>query len=253
MRIIAGSARGREIVAPKGLDTRPVTDFIRESLFNIWQFDIEGCDFLDLFSGSGCMGLEALSRGARRAVMVDAGNDQVRTIRGNLKRTGLERAGGEVVRDDVFHVIGRMGRTHQTFDIIYLDPPFTVDEIFLPVMEALADGALLAQGGTVAIRTRDRKEMPDDFGVLHKVRLKRFGSSTVHFYERVERDEDDEQGEADGQAQGAGEPAEADVRAEGAGEQAQTACEPAAVDAQAGQGRNAQETSAQDSGENAHA
>ena len=254
MRIIAGSARGREIVAPKGLDTRPVTDFIRESLFNIWQFDIEGCDFLDLFSGSGCMGLEALSRGARRAVMVDAGNDQVRTIRGNLKRTGLERAGGEVVRDDVFHVIGRMGRTHQTFDIIYLDPPFTVDEIFLPVMEALADGALLAQGGTVAIRTRDRKEMPDDFGVLHKVRLKRFGSSTVHFYERVERDEDDEQGEAAGeQAQGAGEPAEADVRAEGAGEQAQAACEPAAVDAQAGQGRNAQETSAQDSEENAHA
>ena len=258
MRIIAGSARGREIVAPKGLDTRPVTDFIRESLFNIWQFDIEGCDFLDLFSGSGCMGLEALSRGARRAVMVDAGNDQVRTIRGNLKRTGLERAGGEVVRDDVFHVIGRMGRTHQTFDIIYLDPPFTVDEIFLPVMEALADGALLAQGGTVAIRTRDRKEMPDDFGVLHKVRLKRFGSSTVHFYERVERDEDDEQGaqvagEACEQGAGAGEPAEADVRAEGAGEQAQGAGEPAAVDAQAGQGRNAQETSAQDSGENAHA
>ena len=253
MRIIAGSARGREIVAPKGLDTRPVTDFIRESLFNIWQFDIEGCDFLDLFSGSGCMGLEALSRGARRAVMVDAGNDQVRTIRGNLKRTGLERAGGEVVRDDVFHVIGRMGRTHQTFDIIYLDPPFTVDEIFLPVMEALADGALLAQGGTVAIRTRDRKEMPDDFGVLHKVRLKRFGSSTVHFYERVERDEDDEQGEADEQVQGAGEPAEADVRAEGAGEQAQGAGEPAAVDAQASRGQNAQETSAQDSGENAHA
>lgn len=271
MRIIAGSARGREIVAPKGLDTRPVTDFIRESLFNIWQFDIEGCDFLDLFSGSGCMGLEALSRGARRSVMVDAGNDQVRTIRGNLKRTGLERAGGEVVRDDVFHVIGRMGRTHQTFDIIYLDPPFTVDEIFLPVMEALADGALLAQGGTVAIRTRDRKEMPDDFGVLHKVRLKRFGSSTVHFYERVERDEAgqaDEQGaqgvgeacEQGQQAQGAGEQAAVDAQAqaageqgEGAGEQAQGAGEPAAVDVQAGQGQNAQETSAQDSGENAHA
>ena len=265
MRIIAGSARGREIVAPKGLDTRPVTDFIRESLFNIWQFDIEGCDFLDLFSGSGCMGLEALSRGARRAVMVDAGNDQVRTIRGNLKRTGLERAGGEVVRDDVFHVIGRMGRTHQTFDIIYLDPPFTVDEIFLPVMEALADGALLAQGGTVAIRTRDRKEMPDDFGVLHKVRLKRFGSSTVHFYERVERDEADEQGAqvaggACEQGAGAGEACEQGQQAqavgeqgEGAGEQAQAACEPAAVDAQAGQGRNAQETSAQDSEENAHA
>ena len=186
MRIIAGSARGREITAPKGLDTRPVTDFIRESLFNIWQFDLEGADFLDLFSGSGCMGLEALSRGANRAVMVDAGSEQVKTIRANLKRTGLDKCHAEVVRDDVFRVIGRMGRTHQTFDIVYLDPPFTVDEIFHPVMEALADGALLAEGGSVVIRTRDRKEMPDDFGVLHKVRLKRFGTSTVHFYERVE-------------------------------------------------------------------
>lgn len=186
MRIIAGSARGREISAPAGLDTRPVTDIIRESLFNIWQFDVEGADFLDLFSGSGCMGLEALSRGANRVVMVDAGSDQVRTIRANLKKTGLDKCNHEVVRDDVFRAIGHMGRTHQTFDIVYLDPPFTVDEIFIPVMEALSDGALLAQGGTVAIRTRDRKEMPDDFGVLHKVRMKRYGISTVHFYERAE-------------------------------------------------------------------
>lgn len=195
MRIIAGSARGREISAPKGMDTRPVTDIIRESLFNIWQFDVEGASFLDLFSGSGCMGLEALSRGASRAVMVDAGNEQVRTIRANLKKTGLDKCNAEVIRDDVFRVIGHLGRTHQTFDIIYLDPPFTVDEIFIPVMEALADGVLLAEGGLVAIRTRDRKEMPDTFGVLQKVRQKRYGISTVHFYERAD--------EEDGQAEGA--------------------------------------------------
>ena len=101
MRIIAGSARGREISAPKGLETRPVTDIIRESLFNIWQFDVEGADFLDLFSGSGCMGLEALSRGANRAVMVDAGSDQVRVIRANLKKTGLDKCHAEVVRDEI--------------------------------------------------------------------------------------------------------------------------------------------------------
>lgn len=207
MRIIAGSARGREISAPKGLETRPVTDIIRESLFNIWQFDVEGADFLDLFSGSGCMGLEALSRGANRAVMVDAGSDQVRVIRSNLKKTGLDKCHAEVVRDDVFRVIGHLGRTHQTFDIVYLDPPFTVDEIFIPVMEALADGTLLAEGGTVAIRTRDRKEMPDDFGVLHKVRLKRYGSSTVHFYERVDEESQGEPETASEDAQGDGDPA----------------------------------------------
>ena len=177
MRIIAGSARGREISAPKGLETRPVTDIIRESLFHIWQFDVE------------------------------AGSDQVRGIRANLKKTGLDKCHAEVVRDDVFRVIGHLGRTHQTFDIVYLDPPFTVDEIFIPVMEALADGALRAEGGTVAIRTRDRKEMPDDFGVLHKVRLKRYGSSAVHFYERVDEESQGEPETASEDAQGDGDPA----------------------------------------------
>ncbi|UNT93849.1 RsmD family RNA methyltransferase [Allobaculum sp. Allo2] len=73
MRIISGSARGKIIEAPEGLDTRPVTDKIRQALFNIWQFDIPGSSFLDLFSGSGSMGLEALSRGADRVVMVEKG------------------------------------------------------------------------------------------------------------------------------------------------------------------------------------
>ncbi len=226
MRIIAGTARGREISAPKGMDTRPVTDIIRESLFNIWQFDVEGARFLDLFSGSGCMGLEALSRGAERVVMVDAGNEQVRTIRANLKRTGLDKCANEVVRDDVFHAIGRLGRTHQLFDIIYLDPPFTVDEIFIPVMEALADGALLAPDGVVAIRTRDRKEMPDTFGVLKRTRQKRYGISMVHFYERGG---DDEPVEDAGEHGVLGENGElASEGAEGAGEQG--ACEQGACE-----------------------
>lgn len=195
MRIIAGAARGREIMAPKGLETRPVTDIIRESLFNIWQFDIEGADFLDLFSGSGCMGLEALSRGARRVVMVDAGVEQVKTIRSNLKRTKLDACPHEVVKDDVFRAVGRLGRTHQTFDIVYVDPPFTVDEIFEPVMEALGDGALLNEGGVVAIRTSDRRSLSERFGALAEVRRKRYGSSTVHFYQVVPpQDEQDASG-----------------------------------------------------------
>ena len=183
MRIIAGKARGREIAAPKGFETRPVTDMIRESLFNIWQFDIEGAAFLDLFSGSGCMALEALSRGAASAVMVDASNNAVRCIKQNLERTGLNTCRNEVIKGDVFNVIDRFGRTGRRFDLIYLDPPFTVESIFLPVMEALSSGKLLNEGGTIAIRSRKELAMPEAIGVLEKVREKRYGISTVHFYE----------------------------------------------------------------------
>jgi 16S rRNA (guanine(966)-N(2))-methyltransferase RsmD len=183
MRIISGTARGRQIDAPKGMTTRPVTDMIRESLFNIWQFDIEGATFLDLVAGSGCMGLEALSRGAARAVMVDAGAEQVRVIRANLKKTGLDACAHEVLKQDVFNVIERFGRTHRSFDIVYLDPPFTQPEMFAPLMEVLGNGALVAPGGQLVIRAEQRLPMPEEAGVLHKAREKRYGVSTVHFYE----------------------------------------------------------------------
>ena len=182
MRIIAGTARGRTIDAPRGRETRPVTDMIRESLFNIWQFDIEDAEFLDLFAGSGCMGIEALSRGARKVVMVDAGAEQVKVIKSNLTKTGLAGRSSEVLKADVFDVVGRFERTHRTFDIVYVDPPFTEPEIFAPMMDALSTGALLKEGGTIAIRTAKRMEMPEAIGALQKVREKRYGASTVHFY-----------------------------------------------------------------------
>lgn len=194
MRIIAGRARGRVIDAPKGFETRPVTDIIRESLFNIWQFDIEGADFLDLFSGSGCMALEALSRGAASVVMVDASPEAVRTIRSNLAKTGLGAYRHEVVRGDVLNAIARFGRTHRTFDFVYLDPPFTEPGIFLPVIEALGDGVLLNEGGTVVLRAHKSMGMPGEVGALRKVREKRYGISTVHFYRlasEVEASEDE--------------------------------------------------------------
>ena len=187
MRIIAGKARGRAIDAPKGFETRPVTDMIRESLFNIWQFDIEGCDFLDLFSGSGCMALEALSRGAASAVMVDASPEAVRTIRANLAKTGLDKERHEVIKGDVFNVIGRFARMGRTF------------EIFEPVMEALADAALLRDGGSIVIRSRKEMKMPETIGRIAKVREKRYGISTVHFYEVAEAASGDVDGvEVDG-------------------------------------------------------
>ena len=187
MRIIAGKARGRAIKAPEGRETRPVTDMIRESLFNIWQFDIEGADFLDLFSGSGCMGLEALSRGAARVAMVDASPVAVRVIKENLAKTGLASEPNEVLKADVLDAIGRFKRTRRTFDVIYVDPPFTMPELYGPVMEALGDAALLKSGGELAIRSASKRmELPERVGDLERVREKRYGASTVSFYRKAD-------------------------------------------------------------------
>ena len=181
MRIIAGTARSRKFRAPEGLNTRPVADKIRESLFNIWQTEMYGCKFLDLFSGSGSMGLEAMSRGAANVVMVDNSNESVKIIKENLKSTGLAECSHELCREDVFSAINRMDARGYKFDIIYVDPPFTVDSIFYPVMEALAEADILAEEGSIVIRTETRKEMPEDFGNLTKFRIKKYGLSTVHF------------------------------------------------------------------------
>ena len=186
MRIISGKAKGRNIKAPEGYDTRPVTDKIRQSLFNIWQWDIQDCDFLDLFSGSGSMGIEAMSRGAHRVIMVEKAEKAVRVIQDNIRSCDLQDVNHVVYAEDVFSAIEKLKYNKEKFDIIYLDPPYTVDEIFHPVMEALGKANLLKEDGIVVIRTRKEKEMKDVYGNLTKYREKVYGISMAHFYEQCE-------------------------------------------------------------------
>ena len=186
MRIISGKAKGRNIKAPEGYDTRPVTDKIRQSLFNIWQWDIQGCDFLDLFSGSGSMGIEAMSRGANRVIMVEKADKAVRVIKDNISSCQLQDVNHTVYAEDVFTVIEKLKMSQDRFDIIYLDPPYTVDEIFHPVMEALGQANLLKEDGLLVIRTRKEKEMNDVYGNLKKYREKIYGISKAHFYKVCE-------------------------------------------------------------------
>lgn len=190
MRVISGIARGRKLIAPEGLHTRPVTDQIKEALFNIWQFYIEGSNYLDLFSGSGSMGIEAISRGANRVVMVDNSIEAYKVINTNLKNTQLDKQNNYQVRkEDVFAAIRMLGNAGEKFDIIYADPPYTVESIFLPTIEALSDGKLLKEDGIIAIRSAKEKEMPDSIGVLEKYRERKYGISMVHFYRVKESDE----------------------------------------------------------------
>ncbi len=122
MRVIAGTARRLQLKTIEGLDTRPTTDRIKETLFNMLSFDIEGSRFLDLFAGSGGIGIEALSRGAAEAVFVERNGKAAACIRDNLKHTRLEDRASLMVRDAVTAL--RLMEGRQPFDYIFMDPPY---------------------------------------------------------------------------------------------------------------------------------
>lgn len=123
MRVIAGSARRRNLISPAGNSTRPTTDRIKETLFNILQGEIPDAVFLDLFSGSGGIGIEALSRGSKRCVFVENGREALNCIKANLENTGLSDK-SQVMAMDVMQALRRLNQLEQPFDIIFMDPPY---------------------------------------------------------------------------------------------------------------------------------
>ncbi|MGM9948445.1 16S rRNA (guanine(966)-N(2))-methyltransferase RsmD [Floccifex sp.] len=191
MRVISGKARGKKLIAPQGMHTRPVTDQIKEAIFNSWQFKVNGCRFLDCFAGSGSMGIEAISRNASYTVFIDNDKNAIQTIQTNLKGCHFDSELYSVIQDDIFQVLPALDSKKQPFDIIYLDPPYTVDEIFIPVMEAMAKTHLLKEDGILAIRTKKEKELPNSFSSLEKIKQKKYGISMVHYYQRKETNEND--------------------------------------------------------------
>ncbi|MCL2082165.1 MAG: 16S rRNA (guanine(966)-N(2))-methyltransferase RsmD [Oscillospiraceae bacterium] len=143
MRIITGTARGRKLKAPIGADTRPSSDRIKENMFNILHFHLEGRRVLDLFAGSGQLGLEALSRGAARCVFVDNNAGALQSIRENLAHTRL--LGGEVVACDAVKFIDG---NPEKYDIILLDPPYRAG-LFWKTLEAITENDILHPGGLI--------------------------------------------------------------------------------------------------------
>ncbi len=121
MRVIAGKKGHLKLSAPSGMNTRPTTDRIKETLFNILQNDVIDCSFLDLFSGSGQIGIEALSRGARKACFVESEKEAYTVIEKNLKSTGLLDVSA-LLKQNVFDALNKLSNT--TFDIVFMDPPY---------------------------------------------------------------------------------------------------------------------------------
>ena len=156
MRVIAGTARRLPLVAPDGMDTRPTTDRIKETLFNVLQEDVPDCDFLDLFSGSGGIAIEALSRGARHAVLVEKGREALSCIDINLAKTRMKES-ATVLPMDCVRAIAKLSQQGEKFDIIYMDPPYRLEQEGM-VLEAIYAGHILKENGQVIVEmSKDRK------------------------------------------------------------------------------------------------
>ncbi len=180
MRVITGKARGVQLKTPDGMQTRPTTDRVKEALFSIIQFDIPGARVLDLFGGSGQLGIEALSRGAKSAVFVDAGEPACKLIRENLKRTRLEQD-ARVVRSDY---LAYLQRTREQFDIIFLDPPYA--EVFLEnALNCITEIDILQSGGIIIAERPLGKELPWEFEGFQRSRDYKYGNTLLAVYRKL--------------------------------------------------------------------
>lgn len=179
MRVITGKARGVVLKTPEGMNTRPTSDRVKEALFSAINFDIPGMDVLDLFGGTGQLGIEALSRGANRAVFVDASEDACKLIRENLKRTKLE-AQGRVVRSDY---LSYLKTCKEKFGIIFLDPPYA--EVFLEnSLNFITEIDILQSGGIIVAERPLGKELSLELPGLTRSRDYKYGNTLVTFYRK---------------------------------------------------------------------
>jgi len=181
VRVISGTARGKRLKAPRGTDTRPITDMIKEALFNVIGDKIVAASLLDLFAGSGSVGIEALSRGAQTVIFIDNNVKSVQTIRENLSNCGFKE-NFELYRNDVFRAIEILGQRQIKFDYIYADPPFTVQSIFNPFLMAMDQSSLLANEGILIIRSPRKMNLTVKLSRLEEYRSDNYGESTLHYY-----------------------------------------------------------------------
>ena len=180
MRVITGKARGIQLKTPEGMQTRPTADRVKEALFSIINFDVPGAKVLDLFGGTGQLGIEALSRGAESAVFVDAREESCRLIRENLKRTKLEKD-AKVIRSDY---LDYLSRCREQYNIIFLDPPYA--EVFLEnAIKRITEIDILQSDGIIVAERPLGKELPWEFEGFTRSKDYKYGKVLLTIYRKA--------------------------------------------------------------------
>lgn len=180
MRVIAGKAKGTVLKTPDGMLTRPTTDRVKEALFSIIQFELPGAAVLDLFGGTGQLGIEAVSRGAKRAVFVDARREACQLIRENLKKTRMEGE-AQVVQSDYMEYLNRC---RDQFNVIFLDPPYA--EVFLEnALKKITEIDILQSGGIIVAERPLGKDLPWEYDGFVRSKDYKYGKIMLTVYRKL--------------------------------------------------------------------
>lgn len=176
MRVISGSRRGKRLKEPEGMDVRPTTDMVKEAMFNILQFSIEGRRVLDLFAGTGQLGIECLSRGAREVSFVDSNRDSLAVVRKNLALCGFE---ARLVQSDSIAFLEK----GEKFDVVLLDPPYATN-LLDKALKTINSVDILTDGGIIMCESWREKPMPDLNMPYFKCKEYNYGKIKLTTYSR---------------------------------------------------------------------
>jgi 16S rRNA (guanine966-N2)-methyltransferase len=185
MRVIAGKYRGRPLRSLRGNDIRPTSDRLRETIFNVLTAGnpeaLEGIVWLDLFAGTGAVGIEALSRGAKQAYFVETSAAAAKLIQENVQSLGLVD-GYKILRDDLAGILWRLEREHVVADVVFLDPPYRMRQAYEETLTALADSSLVWAMSLVIAEHEKKFDPGNEFGSLRRTRKLVQGNNALSFY-----------------------------------------------------------------------
>ena len=191
MRVISGLRKGHKLKTPKGTDVRPTEDRVKESLFNILNIIDENSIILDGFAGSGSIGIEFLSRGAKLAYFVDKSSESIKSIEENLIHTKF-KDNSVVIKKDLSLMVKDFKRDNIKFDYIYLDPPFNQLNLVKNILNDISINEILNNNGKIIIEHEKELELENNLYDFEKTDYRKYGSKVVTFYKKVNQEETDE-------------------------------------------------------------
>lgn len=182
MRVISGTAKGRRLFAPKSMAIRPTSDRVKESIFNIVGNVVDHANVLDIFAGTGALGIEALSRGAKEAYFIDSSNEAINLINKNLQATGLKDS-ATVIRSEAEKALKRLAKEEVDFGLIFLDPPYRISVSFLNAILFMLASQLLSPDGLLVFE-HDAKAQVIEVEGLKIESTRTYGDTAVTFYRK---------------------------------------------------------------------